>query len=261
LGAGQGRRQGRFALKGRTLARHSSASWNPALLCSPARHSRMLLAGIQCLCFLFFFKSKGFHSSSGRAAYFLCSCKESRQRNTPQRIAPFGHRAQRVRVIGRVPLIAHPVQQRNRRDPSRRPFGPDRPLPPQCHGAPGRAKRARPARRSQSKAAFVVVLDPGPRQPRQGQAGIARQGRAQGCARVREWAECPSSEPRPDLAHPQRVARRARLPGGVLFGYFLLHKQEKVTRSHGCERKNEGMRPPANQEQRHWIPASAGMTS
>jgi hypothetical protein len=52
--------------------------------------------------------SKGFHSPYGRAAYFLCSCRESRQRDTPQNIAPFGHPAQRVRDSGRVPLTALP---------------------------------------------------------------------------------------------------------------------------------------------------------
>ena len=118
-------------------------------------------------------------------------------------------------------------------------------------------ERARPARRSQSrKASHAVALDPGPRQPRRGQAGIARQGRAQGCARVREWAGCPSSEPRPDLADPQREARRARLPGGISFGYFSLCKQRKVTRSHGCERKNEGMRSEQNQKPQQKLDSS-----
>ena len=96
-----------------------------------------------------------------RAAYFLCSCKESRQRNTPQRLAPIGHPAQWVRVIGRVPLIAHPVQQRNARDPSRAPYGPDRPLPPQGHGAPGRARaRASCAQKQRSISALLLILGP-----------------------------------------------------------------------------------------------------
>jgi len=38
---------------------------------------------------------------------------------------------------GRVPLTAHPVPQRNRRDPSRRPFGPFRPPFAAPHGDPG----------------------------------------------------------------------------------------------------------------------------
>jgi len=68
------------------------------------------------------------------------------------------------------------VQQRNARDPSRAPL---RGLIVRCRrkamGTPGRAERARPARRSQSrKASHAVALDPGPRQPRRGQAGIAR---------------------------------------------------------------------------------------
>jgi|GEM_PF-6869681 len=124
-----------------------------------------------------------------------------------------------------------------------------------------RVLRAEAKSERQKRSSFCsAALDPRPRQPRRGQAGIARQGRAQGCARVREWAGCPSSEPRPDLAHPEREARRARLPGCISFGYFSLCKQRKVTRSHGCERKNEGTRPQKDQEQRHWIPAFAGMT-
>jgi len=160
-----------------------------------------------------------------RAGSFLCSCKERNQRNTPQRLAPDAHRARRVRASGRVPLIAHPVQQRNARDPSRAPCGPDRPLPPQGHGSPGRAKRARPARRSKKRSSFCsAALDPGPRQPRRGQDGTARQGRAQGCARVREWAGCPSSEPRPDLAHCRRQ-RGSR--GAFLLVTFLCASKEK----------------------------------
>ena len=217
-----------------------------------------------------------------RAGSFLCSCKERNQRNTPQRLAPIGHRAQWVRASGRIPLIAHPVQQRNRRDPSRRPL---RGLIARCRrkamGPPGRARaRASCAQKQKTEQSrFCSGRCSGSWAPSAAaRAGRNRpQGRAQGCARVREWAGCPSSEPRPDLAHPQREARRARLPGCVLFGYFLLHKQEKVTRSHGCERKNEGTRSEQNQkpqqkldsslrwndelERRHWIPASAGMTS
>ena len=48
------------------------------------------------------------------------------------------------------------------------------------------------------------------------------------------------NEPRPVLAHPEREARRARHPGCVLFGYFLLHKQEKVTRATDARGKAKG---------------------
>jgi len=75
--------------------------------CSPARHSRE--SGNPAFAFACLgFKSKGFHSPCRRAGSFLCSCKERNQRNTPQRLAPFGHPARKVRVIGRVPLTAHP---------------------------------------------------------------------------------------------------------------------------------------------------------
>ena len=265
MGTGQGRRQGRFALKGRTLARHSSASWNPALLCSPARHSRMLLAGIQCLCFLFFFKSKGFHSSCGRAAYFLCSCKESRQRNTPQRLAPDAHRARRVRVIGRVPLIAHPVQQRNRRDPSRRPCGPYRPLPPQGHGSPRRARaRASCAQKQKakgrSKAAFAlaVALDSGPRQPRRGQAGIARRVARRDAREFANGQDAHRANPGLTL----RTAEGSAAPGVHFFWLLFFVQTKKSDPRAGRARKNEGTRLQVNQEQsQNWIPASAGMTS
>jgi len=199
-------------------ARHSGVSRNPGS-CSPARHSRE--GGNPVLAS---FKSRA-STRLRRAAYFLCSCKESRQRNTPQRIAPFGHRAQRVRVSGRVPLIAHPVQQRNARDPSRAPCGPDRPLSPQCHGAPGTAERARPARRSQSrKASQAVALDVRAPSAAARAGRISPQGRAQGCARVREWAGSPSSETRPDLAHCRRQ-RGSR--GAFLLVTFLCASKEK----------------------------------
>jgi hypothetical protein len=42
---------------------------------------------------------------------------------------------------------------------------------------------------------------------------------------------CTVHEPRPPHANPERMdARRARTRGGLLFGYFLLATQEKVTR-------------------------------
>ena len=46
-----------------------------------------------------------------------------------------------------------------------------------------------------------------------------------------------SAKPRPPVAHSrsERVAE-----GAVFFGYFLLGKQKKVTRSHGCERNTHG---------------------
>ena len=145
------------------FARHSGGSRNPTLLCSFARHSR---EGGNPVLAVLFFRARA-STRLRRAAYFLCSCKESRQRNTPQRLAPFGHPARKVRVIGRVPLIAHPVQQRNRRDPSRRPL---RGLIVRCRrkamGPREEPERARPARRSErqkrSSFAFAVALDPGP---------------------------------------------------------------------------------------------------
>ena len=42
---------------------------------------------------------------------------------------------------------------------------------------------------------------------------------------------CVFNEPRHALADPERAARRARCPGRILFGDFLLGEQEKVTRA------------------------------
>jgi hypothetical protein len=80
---------------------HSRSEW-------PEGRAAGLPRVIQRLSFFAGFRSKSFHSPFGRAAYFLCSCRESKQRDTPQNIAPLGHPAQRVRAIGRVPLTAHP---------------------------------------------------------------------------------------------------------------------------------------------------------
>ena len=55
------------------------------------------------------------------------------------------------------------------------------------------------------------------------------------CARVRRDAGCIVGEPRPPFTHPQ-----GRMPGGrhcrgvLLFGFFLLDKQEKETGPQGC---------------------------
>src|SRR3954467_15610833 len=71
--------------------------------------------------------------------------------------------------------------------------------------------------------------------------------------------------------------RRARHRGCVLFGYFLLHKQEKVTRPPGrraekhtdvsrssCQRDKEQKQKrwaKAHPMKSKWIPAFAGMTT
>src|SRR5438552_9297988 len=60
--------------------------------------------------------------------------------------------------------------------------------------------------------------------------------------------------------------RAARRRGRVLFGYFLLHEQEKVTRPPGRRTKHTGTsvgfrEAPSTEEQRakaKWIPAFAG---
>jgi hypothetical protein len=205
--------------------------------------------------FLFLaFKSKGFHSPVGRAGSFLCSCKERNQRNTPQSIAPFVHPARRVRVIGRVPLMAHPCATAEcARSIAHTPLGPGRPLPPQCNGDPEKPEQRAPARRSNVKGApFRLRHLPPLRRGRKSFASpaqrlkgallllplgspsaAARAGRNRPKGRAQERASSRMGRmpiertPAGTRAPPQA----ARLPGCVLFGYFLLHKQEKVTRA------------------------------
>jgi len=50
-------------------------------------------------------------------------------------------------------------------------------------------------------------------------------------------AGCPVEKPRSPPAHLEGEARKARHPGALLFGYFLLGKQEKVTRPPAGGRK------------------------
>src|SRR5947209_1395252 len=76
-------------------ARHSGASWNPALspLVIPAQ------AGIQFdLALAFLPRSQSFHSSCGGAGHFLLSRQEkvTKEKATPN-VAPCGHPALRVR--------------------------------------------------------------------------------------------------------------------------------------------------------------------
>src|SRR4051812_43249073 len=72
-----------------------------------------------------------------------------------------------------------------------------------------------------------------------------------------------SAKPRPPVAHLR--AAKARHRGCVLFGYFLLHKQEKVTRPPGrrAEKHTDVSRSSRRhrQSRRNWIPAFAGMTT
>jgi len=61
-------------------------------------------------------------------------------------------------------------------------------------------------------------------------------------------------------AWPRALPQAARHPGCVLFGYFLLHKQEKVTRAWDARGKPNG-RGQRGIKIKNWIPAFAGMTS
>jgi hypothetical protein len=98
-----------------------------------------------------------------RAGYFLCLPKESNQRNAPQSIAPFVHPAQRVRVIGRVPLMAHPCATAEcARSIAHPPAGPCRPLPPQCNGDPGKARAARSCAQKQRQERPLPPSAPSP---------------------------------------------------------------------------------------------------
>ncbi len=74
----------------------------------------------------------------------------------------------------------------------------------------------------------------------------------------------PCRKARPPLTDWLGVAQPAPSGGALLFGYFLLGKQEKVTRPPAGGRKpaaGEPGRGNASIERKHWIPAYAGMTS
>ena len=58
-------------------------------------------------------------------------------------------------------------------------------------------------------------------------------GRREGSRRFRCGTGCAVSGTRPPVANPQRSCGRPTR-GALLFGYFLLGKQEKVTRAQGC---------------------------
>ena len=70
----------------------------------------------------------------------------------------------------------------------------------------------------------------------------------------------PATRPRTWRAQPGRRAIR----GALLFGYFLLGKQEKVTRAAAAARKPAAGEPgrdiATTEDRRYWIPAYAGMT-
>jgi hypothetical protein len=127
------------------------------------------------------------------------------------------------------------VPQRNRRDPSRRPFGPFRPPSAASHGFNVK-------RRSRAALLLLVLLIPGPPRARRVRGGKSPKGRAHdarafavGTGMCRQRTSVAHSRSRP--ASP---ADRA-LGGALLFGYFLLGKQEKVTRSPGmASEKTQG---------------------
>ena len=81
--------------------------------------------------------------------------------------------------------------------------------------------------------------------------------------------DVPSANLRSALAQSPGTMPGDRGRGGaLLFGYFLLGKQEKVTRAHGCARNTtrtwggfrETPKIKSKDKGRSWIPAFAGMT-
>ncbi len=103
----------------------------------------MFLAGIQRLGFwLFDLKSKSFRSSSGRAGYLslLVQREVTRRKHAPEHCAlrtscPKGSR-QRPGSANCTSVCNSGIGAIHRAAPD----GPNRPLPPQCNGAPGRAR-------------------------------------------------------------------------------------------------------------------------
>src|SRR5215467_14179170 len=76
---------------------------------------------------------------------------------------------------------------------------------------------------------------------------------------------CRNRTPEPAREVRGQDARGPRSRGCVFFGYFLLHKQKKVTRPPGWRTKQHkdviAKRPnPKRRAKANWIPAFAGMT-
>src|ERR1700755_1923419 len=72
--------------------------------------------------------------------------------------------------------------------------------------------------------------------------------------------------PKPSARSEPLAQRGARIRGRVLFGYFLLHEQEKVTRPPGWRSEKHTdvsrfSRQHRKPKAKNWIPASAGMTT
>ena len=80
-----------------------------------------------------------------------------------------------------------------------------------------------------------------PSRPRRGRGGKSPQGRAHDARAfaVRPGTACQRTSVASSRSR-RAGARRPRSRGCVLFGYFLLHKQEKVTPSQGCEGNSQG---------------------
>ena len=84
---------------------------------------------------------------------------------------------------------------------------------------------------------------------RGGTGSKSPQGRGHGGPRVRrQHRRCCRRTSAPAHGPAGQDARRARLWGALLFGYFLLGTQEKVTRSRERAENRQGCRPPTQQQ-------------
>ena len=131
----------------------------------------------------------------------------------------------------------------------------ERPLPP---SAPSPASGGREALIGWGLGPPALALR-GPPWARRGRGGKSPQGGRQeaGQFAVRPWMACQRTSAASSRSRPQ--ADRAR-GGALLFGYFLLGKQEKVTRAHGCAWNPQGRESVfAKSRRSNWIPAFAGM--
>jgi len=99
----------------------------------------------------------------------------------------------------------------------------------------------------------------GPPEARRGCAGSVRRRAHTMCARSPNVHGRTSGEPRSTLADLEgRMPGRRAAGGGLLFGYFLLAIQEKVTRS--PEASGSFALQENSTVRSRWIPACAGMT-
>jgi len=237
------------------------------------------------LCLLLCLNSKRFHSSCGGAGYFLLNGQEKVTKEKPPRtsrssgILPYdfarglrGSLDARPCAFNELAHIVCAIAARLFLRPRAA-----------THGAPARAARSCAQKQRQQPASWGALarlcalallclsllrarsaLLLGPRRARRAHGGSGPvRGRVHDARALPNVYGRTSGKPRSALAHPQHrdCAEGATDRGRLLFGYFLLARQEKVTRSSARGVEALALQQTGQSERRNWIPAYAGMTS